>query len=69
MKSELIEKIDLEIEASREAVTNDTVRFVNIKSVLGEASEDAPFGIGPKNMLDEFIKTVPDSLVCTRSHL
>ena len=57
MKSELIEKIDLEIEASREAVTNDTVRFVNIKSVLGEASEDAPFGIGPKNMLDEFIKT------------
>ncbi|MBR5817033.1 MAG: M20/M25/M40 family metallo-hydrolase [Clostridia bacterium] len=56
MNESLIEKIDLEIEASRRAVTDDTIRFVNIKSVLGEPAEGAPFGIGPKMMLDEFKK-------------
>lgn len=57
MNSALIEKIDREIELAREAVTKDTIRFVNIKSVRGEPLAGAPFGIGPKMMLDEFIKT------------
>ena len=53
----LLEKIDREIEAARSAVVADTIRFVNIKSVKGEALPGAPFGIGPKRMLDEFYRT------------
>lgn len=57
MNSDLIERIDAEIEKARGNVISDTIRFVNIKSVLGEPVKGAPFGIGPKMMLDEFYRT------------
>ena len=57
MNCDLIEKIDGEIEAARSAVINDTIRFINIKSVNEAPKDGAPFGEGPKRMLDEFFST------------
>ena len=57
MNCDLIEKIDSEIEAARSAVVSDTIRFVNIKSVNEPPKAGAPFGEGPKRMLDEFFDT------------
>ena len=55
--TEILEQIDQEIEAAREQVAADTIRFINIKSVQGEPLPGAPFGEGPRKMLDEFMKT------------
>ena len=57
MNFEALKRIDEEIDASRSAVVADTIRFVNIKSVKGESAQGAPFGVGPKAMLDEFYRT------------
>ena len=57
MNFEALKRIDEEIDASRSAVVADTIRFVNIKSVKGESAQGAPFGVGPKEMLDEFYRT------------
>ena len=60
MNEKLIEKIDREIEAARSAVVADTIRFINIKSVNGKSEPGAPFGKGPKAMLDEFYRTAKE---------
>lgn len=57
MNDNLINTIDKKIDESRDIVIKDTIRFVNIKSVNGESISGAPFGIGPKMMLDEFSRT------------
>ena len=68
MEYDLIEKIDREIEASRAAVVADTIRFVNIKSVKGEPQSGAPFGIGPKMMLDGFAETAEREGFCVKDY-
>ena len=54
--TDLLSIIDSEIESSRASVAADTIKFINIKSVQGEPLPSAPFGIGPKRMLDEFLE-------------
>ena len=53
----LLEKIDRAIEDAREALAKDTMRLVSIKSVKETPAPGAPFGAGPKKVLD----TVLDS--------
>lgn len=52
MKSIDISKIDEMIEKSRDALAKSTIEMINIRSVLGEPLPGAPFGEGPKKMLD-----------------
>jgi succinyl-diaminopimelate desuccinylase len=56
MYTELIEKIDREIEASERELVADIIRLVNIKSVEGEPKPGAPFGEGPRAVQDETIR-------------
>ena len=55
MKAELIEKIDKLIENIDEKLIKDTIRLVNIKSEQEEAKPGAPFGEGPRKVLDEVL--------------
>lgn len=52
MQTELIQRIDREIEAARDLVAQDTIKLIQIESVKGEPAADAPFGPGPKAVLD-----------------
>lgn len=56
MKGKLIEKIDALIEASRKELAADIIKLVNIKSVQGEPLPGAPFGAGPKRVLDTVLE-------------
>ena len=51
-KIDLIAKIDELIEASRADLAADTIKLVDIKSVMGVPLPGAPFGEGPKQVLD-----------------
>ena len=52
----LLEKIDAEIENNAQDLVADTIRLVNIKSVEGKPLPGAPFGEGPRAVLDEAIR-------------
>lgn len=52
MDKRLLEKIDRAIEEHRSAVSRTTIDMVNIKSVKGTPLPGAPFGEGPKAVLD-----------------
>lgn len=56
MDQQLLKKIDRAIEAHRPDVARTTIDMVNIKSVRGEPQPGAPFGEGPKAVLDAAIK-------------
>lgn len=56
MNTELIEKIDAAIEAAERTLVADIIRLVNIKSVKEEPLPGAPFGAGPRAVLDEVLK-------------
>ena len=48
----LIKQIDRKIESYADSLIEDTVRLVNIKSEQGKPEANAPFGKGPKKVLD-----------------
>lgn len=52
---ELIEKIDRMIEERRPLLTSDIIELVNIKSVKENALPGAPFGEGPRRLLDRVL--------------
>lgn len=54
-RSALIARIDEEIEKERQALAADVIRLVNIPSVKGEPQPGAPFGPGPRAVLDEML--------------
>ncbi len=56
MNKELISKIDNLIEESTENLVTETIKLVNIKSVEEKPCRNAPFGAGPKAVLDTFKK-------------
>ena len=56
MDVELIKKIDDEIDLARELVAQDTINLVRINSEQGEPAPGAPFGLGPKEVLDTVLK-------------
>ena len=56
MNEALIQQIDREIENVRENLAKDVIRLVNIKSVKGAPQPGAPFGYGPKKVLDTVLE-------------
>ncbi len=56
MDTELIQRIDAEIDKARDAVAKDTITLVRINSEQGEPAPGAPFGTGPKEVLDTVLK-------------
>lgn len=61
MDNQQINAIDKKIEESRTLLTELLIRLVNIKSVKGEAQAGAPFGEGPRRVLDEVQKLGEES--------
>ena len=57
---EILTKIDEMIEASTEKLVADTIRLVNINSEKGEPLPGAPWGAGPRAVLDEVLKMSKD---------
>lgn len=60
MNSELIQKIDAAIEAYEPTLVKDIIRLVNIKSVKGSPLPGAPFGEGPRAVLDAITEMAGD---------
>ena len=58
---EILTKIDEMIEASTEKLAADTIRLVNINSEKSEPVPGAPWGIGPRAVLDEVLKMSKDA--------
>ncbi len=58
---EILTKIDEMIEASTDKLAADTIRLVNINSEKGEPAPGAPWGIGPRAVLDEVLKMSKDA--------
>ena len=56
MNQELLARIDRAIEERRAALAEDVIRLVNIRSVKGEAQPGAPFGPGPRKLLDTVLE-------------
>ncbi len=56
MNENLLRKIDREIENCREDLAKDTIRLIAVKSVMGEPLPGAPFGAGPRQMLDTVLE-------------
>lgn len=68
MNTELISKIDTLIEKYTERLVADTIKLVNIKSVQGKASKLAPYGEGPKKVLNTFAKMSKDAKLYTKDY-
>lgn len=64
----LTERIDREIEASREQLEADTIRMIAIRSVKGAPLPGAPFGPGPRAMLDEALRMGAEAGFHTRDY-
>lgn len=56
MDQVLIEKLDKQIGALRDELAELTIGLINIKSVQESPLPGAPFGMGPKQVLDEMLK-------------
>ena len=56
MNETLLKQIDQEIEQVRQALAQDTIHLIGVRSVKGEPEPGAPFGPGPRAILDEVIK-------------
>ncbi len=56
MYNKMIAEIDRLIDACTPQLAADTIEFINIKSESGTPAPGAPFGQGPRAMLDAFLK-------------
>lgn len=66
MDAELIKRIDEEIFNARELVAQDTIALVRINSEQGEPAPGAPYGEGPKKVLDKVLEMgKTDGFYCT----
>lgn len=54
--TELLERIDQEIELCRKELARDIIDLIGVKSVKGEPQPGAPFGPGPRAVLDAVLK-------------
>jgi len=55
MDMELVRQLDERIVGLRAELAQRTIRLVNIRSVRGEPQPNAPFGEGPRQVLDEVL--------------
>ena len=60
MDSKLMREIDAFVEDSREKIVRDIARLVAVSSVEGEPGPGAPFGAGPRQVLDEALSLARD---------
>lgn len=56
MDEMLLEKIDRAINDCRQQLAQDIIDLIAVRSVQGPPQPGAPFGIGPKAMLDAVVK-------------
>lgn len=56
MDEKILNDIDKLIEEYEPQLVEDTITFVNINSEQGKPKPNAPFGIGPRKMLDKVIE-------------
>ena len=56
MLDKQLKLVDREIDASRGALTQDIIKLVSIKSVKGDPLPGAPFGSGPRAVLDAVLE-------------
>lgn len=56
MYEELFEQVDKEIVASRQVLAQDIIKLIGIKSVKGDPQPGAPFGAGPRAVLDTVLE-------------
>ncbi len=56
MNEMLLKQIDEQIQQARQALAEDTIHLIGIRSVRGVPEPGAPFGSGPRAMLDAVIK-------------
>ena len=68
MNEDLLIKIDEMIEKRTQYLVSDTIKLVNIKSVQGKPKKNAPYGKGPKKVLDTFKKMSRKSGFYTRDY-
>ncbi len=68
MNEELLKKIDEEIENCRADLARDTIRLIAVKSVRGEPRPGAPFGEGPRAMLDTVMNWAREEGFYTEDH-
>ncbi len=61
MDKDLLQKIDERIDAVRSELAQTTIEMVNIKSVRGEELPGAPFGEGPRKVLDTMLEKGRDA--------
>ena len=65
---DILTKIDEMIEASTEKLVADTIRLVNINSEKSEPLPGAPWGAGPRAVLDEVLKMSKADGFCTTDY-
>ncbi len=53
MLSDTVKRLDAAIDGMRDTLARDTIRLINIPSFRGEPEPGAPFGKGPRAVLDE----------------
>lgn len=68
MDEKLIEKIDSLIEEYTERLVADTIKLVNIKSTEDTPAPGAPFGKGPREVLDTFMNMAADAGLYTEDY-
>ncbi len=66
--NDFLAAIDAQIDASRDALTEDIFRLVRIPSVQGDPLPGAPFGAGPRAMLDEVLRMAQEDGFAAEDH-
>ena len=64
MDLQLLERIDEEIRLCRKELAKDTIDLIAIKSVKGEPLPGAPFGTGPRQMLNKVLEMGKNAGMC-----
>ena len=68
MNEKWLAAIDEKIDSIRDALTETTIRLIRVKSVKGEPQPGAPFGEGPKKMLDTVLEMAENEGFITRDY-
>ena len=68
MNESLLQQIDQCIEAAKEDLTQDIIKLIGVKSVKEEPMPGAPFGLGPRAVLDTVLKMGEQEGFCTTDY-
>lgn len=68
MNESLLQQIDQCIDAAKEDLTQDIIKLIGVKSVKEEPMPGAPFGLGPRAVLDTVLKMGEQEGFCTTDY-